>query len=57
MKGLTASYLLSQIKEKLSDHEKNLDEAQALLTFARAQTSHADSLAYQNQANLTALEV
>ncbi|XP_030577117.1 laminin subunit alpha-2 isoform X2 [Archocentrus centrarchus] len=48
--------LKAEIKEKLSDHEKKLDDAQALLIFAQAQTSQAGSLAYQNQANLTALE-
>lgn len=57
MNGLTPPYLLSKIKEKLSDHEEKLRDAHGLLIFAQGQTSLAGSLAYQNQANLTALEV
>nr|XP_004550571.2 laminin subunit alpha-2 isoform X4 [Maylandia zebra] len=48
--------LKAEIKEKLSDHEEKLRDAHGLLIFAQGQTSLAGSLAYQNQANLTALE-
>uniref|UniRef100_A0AAQ5WZ67 Basement membrane-specific heparan sulfate proteoglycan core protein n=1 Tax=Amphiprion ocellaris TaxID=80972 RepID=A0AAQ5WZ67_AMPOC len=48
--------LKAEIKEKLSDHEKKLQEAQDLLNSAQGQTRQAGSLAEQNQANLTALE-
>ena len=49
--------MLPQIKEKLSDHEGKLQEAQDLLHSAQGKTRQAGSLAEQNQANLTALEV
>lgn len=49
--------LLPQIKEKLSDHEGKLQDAQDLLHSAQGKTRQAGSLAEQNQANLTALEV
>lgn len=49
--------LLSQIKEKLSDHEGKLQEAQDLLHEAQGKTRQAGSTADQNQANLVALEV
>lgn len=49
--------LLSQIKEKLSDHEGKLQEAQDLLHEAQGKTRQAGSMADQNQANLVALEV
>uniref|UniRef100_A0A3B5B0Z0 Basement membrane-specific heparan sulfate proteoglycan core protein n=1 Tax=Stegastes partitus TaxID=144197 RepID=A0A3B5B0Z0_9TELE len=45
------------ITTKLSDHDKKLQEAQDLLNSAQGQTRQAGSLAGQNQANLTALEV
>ncbi|XP_008282807.1 laminin subunit alpha-2 isoform X2 [Stegastes partitus] len=48
--------LKAEIKEKLSDHDKKLQEAQDLLNSAQGQTRQAGSLAGQNQANLTALE-
>uniref|UniRef100_A0A8C3AWG7 Laminin subunit alpha-2 n=1 Tax=Cyclopterus lumpus TaxID=8103 RepID=A0A8C3AWG7_CYCLU len=43
--------------EKLSDHEGKLQDAQDLLHSAQGKTREAGSLAEQNQANLTALEV
>ncbi|KAE8286697.1 Laminin subunit alpha-2 [Larimichthys crocea] len=48
--------LKAEIKEKLSDHEGKLQEAQDLLNTAQGKTRQAGSLAEQNQANLTALE-
>lgn len=51
------SRLLPKIKGKLSDHEGKLQEAQDLLHSAQGKTRLAGSLAEQNQANLTALEV
>ncbi|XP_074471145.1 laminin subunit alpha-2 isoform X1 [Sebastes fasciatus] len=48
--------LKAEIKEKLSDHEGKLQEAQDLLHSAQGKTRQAGSLADQNQANLTALE-
>lgn len=48
---------LSQIKEKLSDHEGKLQEAQDLLRSAKGKTKQAGALAEQNRANLTLLEV
>ncbi|XP_037606029.1 laminin subunit alpha-2 isoform X8 [Sebastes umbrosus] len=48
--------LKAEIKEKLSDHEVKLQEAQDLLHSAQGKTRQAGSLADQNQANLTALE-
>lgn len=50
-------HLLPKIKEKLSDHEGKLQEAQDLLYSAQGKTRQAGSLADQNRANLTALEV
>lgn len=50
-------HLLSKIKGKLSDHEGKLREAEDLLYSAQEKTRQAGSLAAQNQANLTALEV
>uniref|UniRef100_A0AAQ4RFF4 Basement membrane-specific heparan sulfate proteoglycan core protein n=1 Tax=Gasterosteus aculeatus aculeatus TaxID=481459 RepID=A0AAQ4RFF4_GASAC len=44
------------LKEKLSDHEGKLKEAQDLLHSAQGKTRQAGKLAEQNQANLTALE-
>uniref|UniRef100_A0A8C3AX25 Laminin subunit alpha-2 n=1 Tax=Cyclopterus lumpus TaxID=8103 RepID=A0A8C3AX25_CYCLU len=49
--------LKAEIKEKLSDHEGKLQDAQDLLHSAQGKTREAGSLAEQNQANLTALEV
>lgn len=49
--------LLPKIKGKLSDHEGKLQEAEDLLHSALGKTRQAASLAEQNQANLTALEV
>lgn len=49
--------MLLKIKEKLSDHEGKLQEAQDLLYSAQGKTAQAGSLAKLNQANLTALEV
>lgn len=49
--------LLPKIKEKLSDHEGKLQEAQDLLHTAQGKTRQAGSLGEQNQANLTSLEV
>ncbi|KAM4522102.1 laminin subunit alpha-2 isoform 2-T2 [Odontesthes bonariensis] len=48
--------LKAEIKEKLSDHEGKLQEAQDLLNSAQTKTRQAGSLAEQNQANLTVLE-
>lgn len=48
--------LKAEIKEKLSDHEGKLQEAQDLLHAAQGKTWQAGSLAEQNQDNLTALE-
>ncbi|TDH00593.1 hypothetical protein EPR50_G00190060 [Perca flavescens] len=48
--------LKAEIKEKLSDHEGKLQEAQDLLYSAQGKTRQAGSLAEQNHANLTALE-
>ncbi|XP_074541079.1 laminin subunit alpha-2 [Halichoeres trimaculatus] len=48
--------LKAEIKEKLSDHEGKLQEAQDLLHTAQGKTRQAGSLGQQNQANLTALE-
>ncbi|CAJ1078287.1 laminin subunit alpha-2 isoform X2 [Xyrichtys novacula] len=48
--------LKAEIKEKLSDHEGKLQEAQDLLNTAQGKTRQAGSLGEQNQANLTALE-
>ncbi|XP_044024751.1 laminin subunit alpha-2 isoform X3 [Siniperca chuatsi] len=48
--------LKAEIKEKLSDHEGKLQEAQDLLHSAQGKMRQAGSLAEQNQANLTALE-
>lgn len=47
----------SQIKEKLSDYERKLQEAQDLLHSAQGKTRQADSLMDKNKANLAALEV
>uniref|UniRef100_A0A3Q3D5A7 Basement membrane-specific heparan sulfate proteoglycan core protein n=1 Tax=Hippocampus comes TaxID=109280 RepID=A0A3Q3D5A7_HIPCM len=49
--------LKAEIKDKLSDHEGKLQEAQELLHSAREKTRQAGLLAGQNQANLTFLEV
>uniref|UniRef100_A0A3Q3VVE3 Basement membrane-specific heparan sulfate proteoglycan core protein n=1 Tax=Mola mola TaxID=94237 RepID=A0A3Q3VVE3_MOLML len=49
--------ILKKINKKLSDHEGKLQEAQDLLYFAQGKTREAGSLAEQNQANLTTLEV
>lgn len=54
---LMLPHLLPKIKEKLSDHEAKLQEAQDLLYSAQGKTRQAGSLAEQNKANLTALEV
>ncbi|KAI9543880.1 hypothetical protein NQZ68_004928 [Dissostichus eleginoides] len=48
--------LKAEIKEKLSDHEGKLQEAQDLLHSAQGKTREAGSLAEQNKANLTSLE-
>ncbi|KAK7907204.1 hypothetical protein WMY93_015816 [Mugilogobius chulae] len=48
--------LKAEIKEKLSDHEGKLQEAQELLNEAQGKTRQAGTLAQQNHANLTALE-
>ncbi|KAG7508024.1 laminin subunit alpha-2 isoform X5 [Solea senegalensis] len=48
--------LKAEIKGKLSDHEGKLQEAEELLYSAQGKTRLAESLAEQNQANLTALE-
>nr|XP_054604109.1 laminin subunit alpha-2 isoform X1 [Nothobranchius furzeri] len=48
--------LKAEIKEKLSDHEAKLQEAQDLLSSAQGKTRQAGSLAEQNRANLTLLE-
>ncbi|XP_017267406.1 laminin subunit alpha-2 isoform X4 [Kryptolebias marmoratus] len=48
--------LKAEIKEKLSDHEGKLREAQDLLRSAQGKTKQAGSLAEQNRANLTLLE-
>nr|XP_046228323.1 laminin subunit alpha-2 isoform X9 [Scatophagus argus] len=48
--------LKAEIKEKLSDHEGKLQEAQDLVHSAQGKTRQAGSLAEQNKANLTALE-
>ncbi|XP_041661168.1 laminin subunit alpha-2 isoform X10 [Cheilinus undulatus] len=48
--------LKAEIKEKLSDHDGKLKEAQELLHAAQGKTRQAGSLGEQNQANLTALE-
>ncbi|KAM6915638.1 laminin subunit alpha-2 isoform 3-T3 [Xenentodon cancila] len=48
--------LKAEIKEKLSDHEGKLQEAQDLLHSAQGKTRQAGSLTEQNRANLTALE-
>nr|XP_040016242.1 laminin subunit alpha-2 isoform X6 [Gasterosteus aculeatus aculeatus] len=52
----TTEDLKAEIKEKLSDHEGKLKEAQDLLHSAQGKTRQAGKLAEQNQANLTALE-
>ncbi|KAM9355578.1 laminin subunit alpha-2 [Pholidichthys leucotaenia] len=52
----TTEDLKAEIKEKLSDHEGKLRDAQDLLNSAQGKTRQAVSLADQNQANLTALE-
>lgn len=49
--------LPAKIKGKLSDHEGKLQEAEDLLRSAQGTTRQAGSLAEQNRANLTALEV
>ncbi|KAM3603056.1 uncharacterized protein V6R79_015876 [Siganus canaliculatus] len=48
--------LKAEIKEKLSDHEGKLQDAQDLLYSAQAKTRQAGTVAEQNQANLTVLE-
>ncbi|XP_060907751.1 laminin subunit alpha-2 isoform X3 [Labrus mixtus] len=48
--------LKAEIKEKLSDHEGKLQEAQDLLHTAQGKTRQAGSLGEQNQANITTLE-
>ncbi|XP_055088114.1 laminin subunit alpha-2 isoform X4 [Periophthalmus magnuspinnatus] len=48
--------LKAEIKEKLSDHEGKLQDAQELLNEAQGKTRKAGALAQQNHANLTALE-
>uniref|UniRef100_A0AAV2K9P3 Laminin alpha domain-containing protein n=1 Tax=Knipowitschia caucasica TaxID=637954 RepID=A0AAV2K9P3_KNICA len=48
--------LKTEIKEKLSDHERKLQEAQELLNEAQGKTRTAGALVQQNHANLTALE-
>ncbi|XP_068198951.1 laminin subunit alpha-2 isoform X1 [Antennarius striatus] len=48
--------LKAEIKEKLSDHEGKLQEAQDLLHSAQGKTRQAGTLAEQNQAKLSALE-
>ncbi|KAJ0061005.1 hypothetical protein NL108_004717 [Boleophthalmus pectinirostris] len=48
--------LKAEIKEKLSDHEGKLQEAQELLNEAQGKTREAGALGQQNHANLTALE-
>lgn len=50
-------HLLPKIKGKLSDHEGKLQEAQDLLHSAQGKMKQAGSLAEQNHANLTGLEV
>ncbi|KAM8831427.1 laminin subunit alpha-2 isoform 6-T6 [Spinachia spinachia] len=52
----TTEDLKAEIKEKLSDHEGKLKDAQDLLHSAQGKTRQAGKLAEQNQANLTALE-
>lgn len=48
--------LKAEIKEKLSDHEGKLQEAQDLLHSAQGKTREAGSVSEQNKANLTSLE-
>lgn len=48
---------LWKITKKLSDHDEKLQEAQDLLNEAQLKTRQAGSLANQNLANLTSLEV
>ncbi|XP_077565318.1 laminin subunit alpha-2 isoform X2 [Stigmatopora nigra] len=48
--------LKAEIKDKMSDHEGKLQEAQQLLYSAREKTRAAGLLAGHNQANLTFLE-
>ncbi|XP_071058103.1 laminin subunit alpha-2 isoform X1 [Pseudochaenichthys georgianus] len=48
--------LKAEIKEKLSDHEGKLQEAQDLLHSAQGKTREAGSVSDQNKANLTSLE-
>uniref|UniRef100_A0A3Q2C9Y8 Basement membrane-specific heparan sulfate proteoglycan core protein n=1 Tax=Cyprinodon variegatus TaxID=28743 RepID=A0A3Q2C9Y8_CYPVA len=48
--------LKAEIKEKLSDHERKLQEAQDLLHSAQGKTRQAGSLAESNKANLTLLQ-
>ncbi|KAL6095758.1 lama2 [Pungitius sinensis] len=52
----TTEDLKAEIKEKLSDHEGKLKDAQDLLHSAQGKTREAAKLAERNQANLTALE-
>lgn len=54
---LSTSSCVSKIKEKLSDHEGKLQEAQDLLNSARGKARQAGLLTEQNKANLTALQV
>ncbi|MED6282513.1 hypothetical protein CHARACLAT_032955, partial [Characodon lateralis] len=49
--------LKAEIKEKLSDHEGKLQEAQDLLHAAQGKMRQSGSLAEQNKANLTFLQV
>ncbi|KAK5616507.1 hypothetical protein CRENBAI_009395 [Crenichthys baileyi] len=48
--------LKAEIKEKLSDHEGKLQEAQDLLHAAQGKMRQSGSLAEQNKANLTLLQ-
>ncbi|XP_032440521.1 laminin subunit alpha-2 isoform X2 [Xiphophorus hellerii] len=48
--------LKAEIKEKLSDHEGKLQEAQDLLNSARGKARQAGLLTEKNKANLTALQ-
>ncbi|XP_038127225.1 laminin subunit alpha-2 isoform X2 [Cyprinodon tularosa] len=48
--------LKAEIKEKLSDHERKLQEAEDLLHSAQGKTRQAGSLAENNKANLTLLQ-
>ncbi|MEQ2229671.1 hypothetical protein ILYODFUR_021152 [Ilyodon furcidens] len=49
--------LKAEIKEKLSDHEGKLQEAQDLLHAAQGKMRQSGLLAEQNKANLTLLQV